>query len=1429
VSSANLGRALFEIGLGDKDFEKKLKSSEANAKQFAASIAATFEKITIKVDLGQFQSDLNRAEAGFRTTASAANELKQAQLEQAQAMAAIKQSAAAVADSLNQLKVQKQQLAVQAQEARNRILELREANMKAGQSSGEFQTRTVDLTSTIGTLAKAAGPAAIAAISGIGLEMLKGAADVEAANKKMQAQLGLSAQEAQKFAQVSRDIFTSGLGDSIQDVNQALVVTKQNFRDLSNEDIGTLSKQALTVKSVFDVEVNESLKIASNLVKNFGIDGGAAMDIITKSFQQGGNQADDLLDTLNEYGVQFKTLGYSADEFASVLVNGLQNGAFNADKVADAVKEFNIRIKDGSTSSREALQELGIDADQFLQKLGNGGMTGKQAMELINAALRNVKDEVKQNQIGVKLYGTQWEDMEKKVILALDTGTKKLSDFRGATEQAAATLQESLGAKWEAFTRKLSEASAGPLNDVIGKLNQIFTPAFGNEAERTKQGVDQLSTSFLKMDAASMASARATYQSSAATKAQSDATKAAAIEHEKTIVAVKASTQYSTSYADAQASAARHTQTFLEALQGTGKAATETATPVANFATPLSNLSTLSGALSGQLGSVNTEIEKLRGQVNQASQEMSQAGQSMSTLDSAVAKMGPDVNKLWTEWKSYSEQARAGGDGSQRAAEQADQLQMKLTSLNPKLGDISNAYQIQAQKLKEATQAQTDNTISLSLNEGKHKNLQTELTNTQQKISALSFDETRRRMSAAGESTDELKRKFNELPPEAKKGVDGVRNALSASTGWYDLLKTAGGQMILGLVSGMEGSAAAAAAAAARIARGAANAARMEMQISSPSKLFAWMGEMIALGLAKGIKDGEKNPVKAMADTVKSLTDAFSGVSGALKGLEGFDEKSIDQALIDKVIGQAHAFFANFNAAASKVKAEAVEATSKYASATNSVVGVLKSWADAMLALKDVQVKPVEMLDRFLTDVATMTARFREQALKYKEESLTAVSVYAEAAKATVEVIKPAVEGANALQNYKGLVIENLDKFATDLDLMVSVLITRGGVYETKALKAAQTYGESVAKMVGVFKPGVDAAVALQEYKGLVIENFHRLMDDLLVVAEDMVAQGKEFDEKGLKAATTYSESLGKVTGTFSGAVAGFKSLQEYAGVPQKALLTFFNDIYQAMKLTEQAATLFSEENLKGVNLFADSLGKTFGSFNSAMSVFKGLGELSSPGTGMGPGMSIYSFISNLVSTVQMLIQQASQFEKPALEQAISFAKSNEAIFSNFKSAVDVFKGLDSLKGGLTTPLTAFFGEIDKMIKLMGEGLPKGQELKLEAFKFSKLLVEAGVALRQGAGAIGANLPAIPEGPFSLPEAPGFSLPPSGGGLSPMPASELLNTKSGGNIYQFTIPIYGSPDDATVAKLQQLVTQAVENAERNAGQSSQSRSNFRST
>ncbi|HID1251546.1 TPA: phage tail tape measure protein, partial [Clostridioides difficile] len=95
--------------------------------------------------------------------------------------------------------------------------------------------------------------------------------------------------------------------------------------------------------------------------------------------------------------VQFKKLGLSATDMFNLFESGMNAGAFNLDKIGDAIKEFSIRAIDGSNTTIDGFNKLGMNAEEMGAKFAKGGVGAKTAFYQVIEAIKNVNDPVKQS------------------------------------------------------------------------------------------------------------------------------------------------------------------------------------------------------------------------------------------------------------------------------------------------------------------------------------------------------------------------------------------------------------------------------------------------------------------------------------------------------------------------------------------------------------------------------------------------------------------------------------------------------------------------------------------------------------------------------------------------------------------------------------------------------------------------------------------------------------------------------------------------------------------------------------------------------------------------------------------------------------------------------------------------------------------------
>ena len=184
---------------------------------------------------------------------------------------------------------------------------------------------------------------------------------------------GAAGRELETLRGVMEDVYASGFGEDVAAIGDAVAIVDRNMKSLSKGGLASATKGALALQQVFGYDVAESTRAAEAIRKNFGVSVEDAFNLIATGAQNGLDFSGELIDSINEYSVQFAKLGFSADQMFQVYQAGADGTAWNLDKVGDAVKEFSIRAIDGSDTTIAAYQALGLNADQMMDRFAVGG------------------------------------------------------------------------------------------------------------------------------------------------------------------------------------------------------------------------------------------------------------------------------------------------------------------------------------------------------------------------------------------------------------------------------------------------------------------------------------------------------------------------------------------------------------------------------------------------------------------------------------------------------------------------------------------------------------------------------------------------------------------------------------------------------------------------------------------------------------------------------------------------------------------------------------------------------------------------------------------------------------------------------------------------------------------------------------------------
>lgn len=346
--------------------------------------------------------------------------------------------------------------------SKNKVYEL--ALKIAGKMDGSLKNacnEANDNLASLGETAKKAGKiaatamtAAATAAAGVAVAGVKAYTEHEKASNSLSSTTGTTGDQLERLTGIMENVYKNNYGEDIQDVSDSVAKVNQNLKNLPTDKIQEATEAALTLRDAFGYDVEETTRAAAALEKNFGTAAADAFSLMAAGAQNGLDYSGEMIDTINEYSVQFAKLGFSADGMFNLLQSGAESSAWNLDKVGDAVKEFSIRSIDGSKTTTEAFEALGYNAQTMMETFAAGGEGANSAFYDVLDTLMAMDDQVARDAVGVGLFGTMWEDLGTEAMQAMANASTAAYDAKGALEQIQEVNYNDLGTQWEGFKRQ---------------------------------------------------------------------------------------------------------------------------------------------------------------------------------------------------------------------------------------------------------------------------------------------------------------------------------------------------------------------------------------------------------------------------------------------------------------------------------------------------------------------------------------------------------------------------------------------------------------------------------------------------------------------------------------------------------------------------------------------------------------------------------------------------------------------------------------------------------------------------------------------------------------------------------------------------------------------------------------------------------------
>ncbi|MCU5426971.1 DUF2207 domain-containing protein [Bacillus cereus] len=306
------------------------------------------------------------------------------------------------------------------QQVRN---ELRDLQQEAGRTEKKFEGLKIGLENVIGGMAAGGGIAAA----------IEKSMDMSKLQTKIDIAFDVPESSKKSVEEAVRGISAYGL-----DAEESLAGVRRQWalnKDVSDEANAAIVKGAAAISQSYEgIDFTELIQETNEIGNELGISQDGALGMADALLRIG--FPPEQLDIIAEYGGQLTRAGYNAEEVQAIMEAGVETGTWNIDNLLDGLKEGRIKAAEFGQgvdkAMTEALEGTKISAEQvevWGKAVANGGKAGSIAMTEIAQALSEVDDETKRNELGVKFFGTMYEDQGQNIINTLLGAKEKTVDF----------------------------------------------------------------------------------------------------------------------------------------------------------------------------------------------------------------------------------------------------------------------------------------------------------------------------------------------------------------------------------------------------------------------------------------------------------------------------------------------------------------------------------------------------------------------------------------------------------------------------------------------------------------------------------------------------------------------------------------------------------------------------------------------------------------------------------------------------------------------------------------------------------------------------------------------------------------------------------------------------------------------------------------
>lgn len=471
----------------EEDYARAVRENSAKVEAAEKRVAELKQSSTTSVEeLAKAERDLESA----RSKQSSDVQRKETALESAREK--LRKATRTAKDEERHLSDSKNAAEEASEALRKEEGKLASATDDAAESASDAGGRFGDLGDTFEGLKGKIGPVAgaIGGVLGAGA-LFEAGRGTAGAIANINNQLGYTGDTAKAVGDSVSSVLRSGVAASAEDAAGAVGALESQFKYLGFEGEQTAAELAdnfIAFSDTFGVDIAEATQTAGQLIKN-GLAGDVeeAADLMTVAMQKVPAQMrDELPEIINEYGTNFRALGFEGEEAFALLVDASTKGKWALDKTGDALKEFTIRGSDMSAASVEAYEAIGLNAEEMSSKIAEGGDGAREALQKTAEGILAIEDPAERANTAIALFGTPLEDLSvdqiPQFLDSLSGASGGMGDFAGASQRLSDNISNSFQGRLNSLKGTVSDLAEGAFMKLWDIVSGLADWAARNEA-----------------------------------------------------------------------------------------------------------------------------------------------------------------------------------------------------------------------------------------------------------------------------------------------------------------------------------------------------------------------------------------------------------------------------------------------------------------------------------------------------------------------------------------------------------------------------------------------------------------------------------------------------------------------------------------------------------------------------------------------------------------------------------------------------------------------------------------------------------------------------------------------------------------------------------------------------------------------------------